>query len=151
MATPSLDSQAEQLLVAIPTPRLDPRTDAEITDSLRTHIPVKSERNVWAFWDSGLDNLHPWCHRNILGWVRRLGPSWTVRLLDNVPGSANHLHTFVGPENFPNTFNEGTLSGRYKAQHASDFMRLAVIYHVCVSPPLTLQKCLRGQERRNRG
>ncbi len=127
---PVLDDADHKVLVQLRSSSLDQRTDAEIADLLRIYHPVTSEKNVWAFWDSSYDAMHPWCRRNVLGWVRRLGPSWTVRVLDTVPGSPNHFHNFVGPEHFPTAFYQGKLTGRNKGQHVSDLVRLAVLYQV---------------------
>ena len=125
-----IPSEDEEFLVQIPPSRLDPRTDEEIAETLCAYRPVTSERNVWAFWDEGFLALRPWYRRNVLAWVRRLGPSWTVRVLDLVPHSPNHVHRFVAPENFPAAFNQGTMDGPNKAQHASDLTRLAVLFQV---------------------
>ena len=130
MEEPKLNDEDEKFLLHIPHSRLDPRTDEEIAETLCTYRPVSSEKNVWAFWDKGFRELRPWCRRNILAWVRRLGPSWTVRVLDLVPDSPNHVYQFVTPDNFPATFNEGTMDGPNRAQHASDFTRLAVLLQV---------------------
>ncbi|KAI9794929.1 MAG: hypothetical protein M1835_006303 [Candelina submexicana] len=128
MVVPVLDTEDQKVLVQLTTSSLDHRTDAEIADLLRTYHPVTSEKNVWSFWDKSYDAMHPWCRRNVLGWVRRLDPSWTVRVLDAVPGSSNHFHNFVGPEHFPTAFNQDRLTGRNKGQHVSDLVRLAVLY-----------------------
>lgn len=53
-----------------------------------------------------------------------------VRVLDMVPGSSNHVHNFVGPENFPPAVNQDTITGTNKGQHVSDMVRLAVLYQV---------------------
>ncbi|EPS35364.1 hypothetical protein H072_11269, partial [Dactylellina haptotyla CBS 200.50] len=53
---------------------LDPRTNDEILDTLRSYSPVTSEKNIWAFWNSGIDHIPPWCKRNIADWVRICGP-----------------------------------------------------------------------------
>ena len=117
----------------IPGPRLDSRSDAEIISSLLYYDPVTSERNVWAFWDKGFNAMPPWSQRNILCWVRRLGASWTVRLLDNVPDSPNNVYRYLEPADFPAAFNERRMDGKGAGQHASDFFRLAVLYRVRVA------------------
>ncbi|KAH8591162.1 hypothetical protein B0O99DRAFT_598467 [Bisporella sp. PMI_857] len=58
-------------IVPIPDNELDHRTDDEIIAYLKNPPPIRGERNVWAFWDSGFDNIRPWCQRNVLGWSRR--------------------------------------------------------------------------------
>ncbi|KAK7744406.1 hypothetical protein SLS62_010196 [Diatrype stigma] len=139
----------------------DARTDEEILAELQTYRPVdpNSERNIWAFltfggpqWDKGLAAAKPWCQRNITSWVRRhaiRGTGWTVRVLDMVPGSANHFSRFV-PEDtaefFPQAFrryshsdsdSDGVnaeksggkgLTGTHRAPHAADLLRLPLLY-----------------------
>jgi len=117
----------------IPGSHLDSRSDAEIISSLLSYHPVTSERNVWAFWDKGFNAMPPWSQRNILGWFRRLGASWTVRLLDNVPDSPNNVYRYLEPSDFPAAFNERRMNGKSAGQHASDFFRLAVLYRVRVA------------------
>ncbi|KAI9372981.1 hypothetical protein BJX61DRAFT_542180 [Aspergillus egyptiacus] len=112
----------------IPRSRLDSRTDAEIIASLLSYHPVTSERNVWAFWDKGFGAMPPWTQRNLVGWVRRLGPSWTVRLVDSVPGSASNVYRYLEASDFPAAFNERRMNGKGAGQHASDFFRLAALY-----------------------
>ncbi|MCJ1462998.1 hypothetical protein MMC07_001602 [Pseudocyphellaria aurata] len=128
MAEFDLSPEDEKFLVPIPTTSLDTRSDDEIVHILRAHHPVISERNIWAFWDKGFDAMAPWCRRNVLAWVRRHDPTWTVRVLDAIPDSPNYMYKFIGPENFPPAVNEGTITGSYKGQHVSDLVRLAVLY-----------------------
>ncbi|OKL57358.1 hypothetical protein UA08_07451 [Talaromyces atroroseus] len=105
----------------------DTRTDEQIARLLQTHQPVSaSEKNVWAFWDSGWTGMRPWCQRNIINWVRRLGPEWTVRVLDNVEGSVNNMLRFVPSSHFPAAYNDGTLAG--PPQHLSDLLRLPLLF-----------------------
>lgn len=127
-----LDQEAEKLLEIIPTTETHTESAYQIAERLRVHQPVTSEKNVWAFWDKGFDALLPWCHRNVIGWVQRLSCSWTVRVLDIAPGSPNHVYKFVGPEAFPAAFNQNTMNGHNKAQHASDFARLALLERVSI-------------------
>ncbi|KAF7505013.1 hypothetical protein GJ744_001467 [Endocarpon pusillum] len=63
------------------------RSDDEIFKSLTQYTSVTSEKNIWAFWDSGFRNVPAWCQRNVLNWVRLCSPSWTVRVLDSVSKS----------------------------------------------------------------
>lgn len=105
---------------------LDSRSDDEIIFALNSYQPVVGDQNVWTFWNSGWDRLVPWCQRSIINWVRRLGPQWTVRVLDNVPGSPNHLSSYVPTHYFPTAFNEGTITG--PPQHISDLARLPLLY-----------------------
>jgi hypothetical protein len=104
----------------------DTRTDEEIIALLQTHQPVtSSDKNIWAFWDSGWTGMRPWCQRNIINWVRRLGPEWTVRVLNNVDGSVNNLFNFVQASYLPIAFNNKTFAAM--PQHLSDLLRLPLL------------------------
>jgi Capsular polysaccharide synthesis protein len=103
------------------------RSDDEILTSLTKHVPVTSEKNIWAYWHAGLHAMPPWCQRNIVGWVK-LNPGWTIRVLDTVPESPNHALKFVPPEMLPETFVKGTMDGPYKGPHSADFLRGALLY-----------------------
>ncbi|KAI0481835.1 hypothetical protein F4859DRAFT_503535 [Xylaria cf. heliscus] len=116
----------------LPEGELDHRTDAEIEELVDTYRPVKHEKNCWAFWHSGFKNMPRWCKRNIVGWVRRLGPEWDVRCLDMVDGSPNHASNFIGAEYLPDCFLKKTMTGKTPAQHASDMVRLPLVYLVSV-------------------
>ncbi|KAI0132405.1 hypothetical protein BJ170DRAFT_613848 [Xylariales sp. AK1849] len=107
---------------------LDLRSDEEIGASLRRNVPVTSERNIWAFWDKGFDFLPQWTKRNVLNWVRRQGKSWTVRLLDTVEGSPNHVLRYSHAVSFPLAFREARMNGKDARQHVADFARVAVLY-----------------------
>ncbi|KAI5458581.1 hypothetical protein BGZ63DRAFT_456397 [Mariannaea sp. PMI_226] len=104
----------------------DTRSDAEIISALTSYQPVTTEKNVWAFWHSGWESLRPWCKRNVINWVRRLGPQWTVRVLDDVAGSENHVSKFVPASYFPASVNDKTAVG--PPQHLSDLLRLPLLY-----------------------
>lgn len=116
-------------LVRIPDSRLDGRSDDEIVASLIRHQPVTSEKNVWTFWDTGFVNMRPWVQRNVLGWVRRLGPEWTVRVVDNVDGSPVNVNQFLDMGDLPEAFYSGSMTGPYSGVHSSDMVRLPLIYH----------------------
>lgn len=105
----------------------DQRSDAEILASLATHVPVTSEKNLWAYWDTGVAAMPAWCQRNVIGWTK-LNPGWTIRVLDTVPESPNHALKFVAPEMLPDCFVHGTMDGVYKGPHSADFLRSALIY-----------------------
>src|ERR1700753_2030640 len=77
----------------------DNRSDEEILSALSEHTPVgQSEKNVWAFWHSGIQAMPDWCQTNVINWVRLLGPSWTVRVLDSIPGSPNNALEWVSAD-----------------------------------------------------
>lgn len=44
---------------------LDDRSDDEILASLKEHVPVTSEKNVWGFWNTGVDSIPGWSKRNV--------------------------------------------------------------------------------------
>ncbi|KAF5018070.1 hypothetical protein F66182_9969 [Fusarium sp. NRRL 66182] len=107
---------------------LDLRSDAEIITQLKTYQPITSEKNVWALWDKGFHTMYPSHQQTVLNWVRRLGPSWTVRLVDLVQGSPNNIYNFAGKEWFPDCFNNKTMDGKHAPQHAADLARLPLVY-----------------------
>ncbi|KAI2464667.1 capsular polysaccharide synthesis protein-domain-containing protein [Annulohypoxylon bovei var. microspora] len=115
-------------LKLIPTERLDARTDEEIAVWLQTRHPVTSDKNVWAFWHTGYTHMPPWVQRNIINWVRRLGPDWTVHLLDRVDGSATNINHFVDSSFFPECFNNNTMDGPTVGQHSGDIVRLPLLW-----------------------
>ena len=71
-----------------------------------------------------------WCKRNVVGWVRRLGPEWDVRCTDMVEGSPNYALNFVDAGCMPGCFVKKDMSGNAPAQHASDMIRLPLVYLV---------------------
>lgn len=107
----------------------DQRSDDEILASLTKHVPMKSEKNIWTFWHSGVLSMPSWCQRNIVNWVRLCGPSWTLRVLDNVPGSPNNALNWVSAEMLPETFVKGTMDGPYTGPHSADFLRGAALFN----------------------
>lgn len=106
----------------------DPRTDAEIIDSLTRHVPITSEKNIWTYWHAGVNSMPSWCQRNIINWVRLHGSEWTVRVLDTVPESPNHALKWIEPDMLPETFVKGTMTGPYTGPHSADFLRGAALY-----------------------
>lgn len=112
----------------IPPSKLDLRTDEDIIASLYSPPQITSEKNIWAFWDTGFNQLRPYVRRNILGWVRRLGPLWTVRLLDHVPGSANNVENYVPSSWLHSAFTTGTMTGEWVGPHKADLIRLPLLY-----------------------
>jgi hypothetical protein len=116
---------------------IDSRSDQEIINELNTHVPVTSERNLWIFWDSGIESMPAWTQRSVINCVRRQGVSWTVRLLNGLPTSPNYIFTFVQESDFPTAFIDGRALGKDSRQHFSDFARLAMIYRVCLGTSLT--------------
>ncbi|KAJ6436704.1 glycosyltransferase [Purpureocillium lavendulum] len=116
---------------AIPADQLDHRTDEKIAAWLQErHDVAVSEKNVWAFWHSGFKSMPPWSQRNVINWVRRLGPDWTVHMLDIVPNSATNVCHFIGDMEsmLPQAFNEGTMDGPTVGQHQADLVRLPLLY-----------------------
>ena len=116
-------------LAVIPESQLDLRSDEEIIMQLKSYqAPTASEKNVWAFWDTGFDRMAPWTQRNVINWVRRLGPSWTVRVLDHVEGSPVHISKFVDASFLPEAFNNHTMTGPHVGPHSGDMVRLPLLY-----------------------
>lgn len=110
---------------------LDQSQDDAITTSLQTYVSVTSERNIWAFWDRGFGTMPTWTQRNVIGWVRQEGQSWTVRVLDSVEHSPNNVLKFVERQDFPEAYYDGRMNGKDAGQHVADFARVAVLYKVC--------------------
>lgn len=120
----------EDGLVANPPSRLMHGTDEELATRLQTYVPVTSARNLWAFWDGGYSAMPPWTQRNVVSWARRQGQFWTIRLLDTVPESPNHVLQYIDASDLPPAVRDGRVDGKAAAQHISDFVRLAVLYKV---------------------
>ncbi|KAI2472410.1 hypothetical protein F4781DRAFT_428381 [Annulohypoxylon bovei var. microspora] len=115
-------------LRVVPESELDLRPEALILAELRSFRPVASEKNVWAFWDRGLDAMYPSYRRTVVDWVRKLGRSWTVRVVDLVEGSPNNVYKYVDKDWFPACLVDGTMDGRHAAQHAADLVRLPLLF-----------------------
>lgn len=120
--------QSATLLREIPESKLDLRPDSEIIAELKTFRPVTSEKNVWAFWNNDLETMYPTHLKTVINWVRKLGPTWTVRVVDLVDSSPNNIYQFLGKEAFPDCFNNKTMKGRHAAQEASDLVRTPLLY-----------------------
>lgn len=50
----SIPPQYQHLLELVDAEAIDTRSDDEILKQLCQHVPISSEKNIWAFWDSGL-------------------------------------------------------------------------------------------------
>lgn len=105
----------------------DKRTDDEIFRSLLAFQPIKSEKNIWTFWDSGIERMPAWCRRNVISWVRICGPEWTVRVLDHNPDSPNYAGKYIA-KGLPDTFYDKTMDGTHAGPHSADFLRGACLY-----------------------
>ena len=114
-------------LKLIPKSRLDTRSDEEIISGLQIYRAVSDEKNIWAFWHSGIAKAPLWSQRTVVSWIRRM-PSWTVRILDNVPGSTVNVHNFVNPAFLPDAFHNNTMTGPHIGQHSADLIRLPLLY-----------------------
>ena len=112
-------------LERLPQASSSSQSDSAIVSSLLTYRPVTDERNIWAFWDTGLERTKPWVRRNITNWVRRLGPSWTVRVIDLVPESPLNIYKYVSKSHFPDVFNE---KGTTVPVRSADFIRLVLLF-----------------------
>ncbi|KXT07266.1 hypothetical protein AC578_2482 [Pseudocercospora eumusae] len=105
----------------------DTRSDQEILQSLAQHVPITSEKNIWAFWHAGIASMPTWCQRNVVNWVR-LCPTWTVRVLDNVPESPNYAMVWVSKDMLPECFTNRTMDGPWTGPHSADFLRGPCLY-----------------------
>ncbi|CZR53710.1 related to capsule polysaccharide biosynthesis protein [Phialocephala subalpina] len=106
---------------------LDNRPFEEILQSLDKYQSVVSEKNIWAFWDSGLRSMPRWCQRNVIDWVRLNGNDWTVRILDHVEGSPNNVLKYVSKETLPSAYLKDEMTGPYVGQHSADLVRGACL------------------------
>ena len=128
MARLSLDLPAGTQ--ALPASASDKLTDESIIASL-TNPPteVTSQKNIWAFWDKGFTHLHGWQQRNVIGWVRKLGPlGWTIRVVDFVPSSPTNVLTYIPPTDLPSALLNRTMAGAHSGQHISDLVRLPLLH-----------------------
>lgn len=107
---------------------VDERSDEEILQTLNQYSAVVSEKNIWAFWHSGISTMPSWCQRNAIDWVRICGPAWTIRVVDNVPDSPNYVLKYVTPDLFPAAFVEGKMDSKFHGQHSADFVRTATLF-----------------------
>ncbi|KAI1311237.1 hypothetical protein F5Y03DRAFT_324782 [Xylaria venustula] len=115
-------------LRVVPESRLDLRPEEDIVRELRSFRPVTSEKNVWCFWDKGLDRMYPSYRHTVINWVRKLGNSWTVRIVDLIDDSPNNVYNYVSKDWFPDCFVDQTMDGRHAAQHSADLVRLPLLY-----------------------
>ncbi|KAF2104219.1 hypothetical protein NA57DRAFT_70436 [Rhizodiscina lignyota] len=106
---------------------LDNRSDEEILHSLTKPVALTSEKNIWTYWHAGVREMSAWCQRNVFNWIRLCGPSWSVRVLDNIPDSPNNALKWVTPDLLPDTFVKGTMDGPYVGPHSADFLRGACL------------------------
>lgn len=112
----------------VPESQLDLRPEPQIVTELTSFRPITSEKNVWAFWDKGLDCMYPSYRCTVLNWVRKLGPSWTVRIVDLAEGSPNNIYNYVSKDWFPDCFINKTMDGTHAPQHAADLVRLPLLF-----------------------
>lgn len=107
----------------------DARSDAEILESLSKFQAVASEKNIWAFWHSGLRSMPAWCQRNVCAWVRMHAPDgWTVRVLDNIKDSNTYSLKYLPDAVLPDAYVHGTMDGPYTGPHSADMLRGACLY-----------------------
>ncbi|MCJ1290708.1 hypothetical protein MMC34_002250 [Xylographa carneopallida] len=115
----------------IPDHLLDLRPDSEIDHDLLHPKPISDEKNVWFFWHSGYQNMHPYTKRNVRAWHRRLTKQgWTIRVVDRLSSSPLNIARFLDisdPTIFPRAFIDGIIRGDYAIQHTSDLVRLPLL------------------------
>ncbi|RYP45517.1 hypothetical protein DL768_008152 [Monosporascus sp. mg162] len=64
----------------------------------------------------------------VLNWERKLGRSWTVRIVDLVEGSPNDVYNYVSRDWFPGCFANRTMDGSHAGQHSADLVRLPLLF-----------------------
>ncbi|OJJ45030.1 hypothetical protein ASPZODRAFT_70396 [Penicilliopsis zonata CBS 506.65] len=109
-------------------PSLDSRPVQEVLDSLSAFQPITSEKNIWAFWHSGLASLPPWCRRNVTDWIQLNGSDWKVRILDDIPDSPNNVARYIPENMLPEIFRKKAMTGPFVGQHSADLIRGACLY-----------------------
>lgn len=57
---------------------VDIRLDEQIVEILCYYVFIIFEKNVWVYWDSGIDNVLFFFKQNICNWVCKLGLDWMV-------------------------------------------------------------------------
>ncbi|UPK99852.1 hypothetical protein LCI18_010787 [Fusarium solani-melongenae] len=116
---------------AIPDDQLDLRSDAEVDDTIKSLRPVTSPKNIWFFWNSGYDTLHPYAKRNVRAWHRRFSKKgWEIRVVDLDPKSSGYIGSWIDLEDsnvVPEAFKNGTLDGEFAKQHYSDLVRFPLL------------------------
>ncbi|KAI8650422.1 hypothetical protein NCS57_01375900 [Fusarium keratoplasticum] len=116
---------------AIPDDQLDLRSDAEVDDTIKSLRPVTSPKNIWFFWNSGYDTLHPYAKRNVRAWHRRFSKKgWEIRVVDLDPKSVGYIGSWIDLEDstvVPEAFKNGTLDGEFAKQHYSDLVRFPLL------------------------
>ncbi|KXJ87028.1 hypothetical protein Micbo1qcDRAFT_218233 [Microdochium bolleyi] len=128
MANFEIPPQYQHLLEKVETLSVHAyQDDEEILKQLKQYVPVTTTKCVWAFWHSGLASMPPWCKRNVADWVHICGDSWTIRVLDNVPGSPNYALRYLEHGSLAEAFVKGTMDGPYVGQHAADLVRGAAL------------------------
>ncbi|TRX88022.1 hypothetical protein FHL15_011077 [Xylaria flabelliformis] len=114
---------------AIPADQLDLRPDAEIDQDLVNPKPISRDtlKNIFFFWHSGYEHMHPYTKRNVRAHYRRLAKhGWTIYVINRQEGSPLNIANFVDvtdPELFPKAFLDGRVGGEFAPQHTSDLVR----------------------------
>lgn len=112
--------------------QIDQRSDGEIDFDIQHPKPtISDDKNIWFFWHSGYEDMHPYTKRNIRAWHRRFArQGWVIRVLNLCPGSELNVANYLNvndPETFPPAFTEGTIAGHHAAQHTSDLVRFPLL------------------------
>ncbi|CAI7645020.1 unnamed protein product [Penicillium pancosmium] len=120
-----------QGLHTLSSDQVDLRPDSEVDIDIHHPRPICDDKNVWFFWHSGYETMHPYTKRNIRAWHRRFSKQgWVIRVLNLCPDSELNVSNFLDtsdPETFPRAFTEGTIIGHHAAQHTSDLVRFPLL------------------------
>ncbi|KAJ3553423.1 hypothetical protein NPX13_g10891 [Xylaria arbuscula] len=137
---------------AIPAEELDLRPDAEIDEDIVNPKPISTEwqKNIFFFWHSGYETMHPYTKRNVRAHYRRLAKKgWNIYVINRVEGSPLNIAEFVDvtdPELFPKAYIDGRVGGEFAPQHTSDLVRWPLLRKYGVGHHL-LQLGSRGPPR----
>jgi len=116
---------------ALSSSTLDLRPDSDIDRAILSPQPVTNEKNIWFFWHSGYNSMHPYTQRNIRAWYRRFAKAgWSIRVLNRLPNSPLNVAQYLDVadlDTFPRAFIDGTVGGDYAPQHTSDLVRYPLL------------------------
>lgn len=120
-----------QGLLPLSPDQIDLRPDSEVDFDIYHPKPITDDKNIWFFWHSGYEAMHPYTKRNIRAWHRRFSKQgWIIRVLNLCPNSRLNVSEFLDvsdPKTFPQAFTEGTISGHHASQHTSDLVRFPLL------------------------
>lgn len=113
---------------------------------------------IWSFWDGGEASMPAFYKANVEHWKKHLemhemGEPWTVKVLNNIPGTPNYFGNFIDVKSIPTTDSlDSKISSVEKLNKNvvfSDFLRLELLYEhggVYIDPSVMKHKALKNLE-----